>query len=89
MSMKLSKTKLEEIKEHAADLAAEVRKTEKYPEAPVIRKGEHTWTILCPYCQQKHAHGPGDGYREPHCYIVAGMPAYCVVDKLEDDGIEM
>lgn len=78
-----SRAKIAEIKEHAAALAAKVRETGLHPEAPVVRKTENTWVIRCPFCQQEHSHGKGEGHRVPHCFIVSDMPGYLIVDRLD------
>ena len=33
----------------------------------LYRQTENSKTQTCPFCGERHIHGPGDGHRTPHC----------------------
>jgi len=39
-----------------------------------------TRTTPCPFCQQSHEHGIGDGHREPHCATSRAKPSATLSD---------
>lgn len=45
-----------------------------------IAKSGNQIFIVCPYCNEVHCHGRGEGYRGPHCdKKIEGMKDYYIV----------